>query len=128
MKTQASYLKTIERLRLKHSENAANGNHQANDAIRAKIILAWEGFNNAKPQTKHRVAPVGYITKPNAAKLMGCTSRSIDNWMKAGIIDYYKFRRAVYFKESDLLEAVEARKVARDAEESAGLGKSELEK
>lgn len=63
-------------------------------------------------------APMGYIKKPDAAKLMGCTIRSIDNWMKAGLVDFYKFGRAVYFKESDLMEAIEARKVARKAEDA----------
>jgi excisionase family DNA binding protein len=62
-------------------------------------------------------APMGYIQKAAAAKLMGCTIRSIDNWMKAGLIDFYKFGRAVYFKESDLMQAVESRKVARKAED-----------
>lgn len=65
-----------------------------------------------------RNAPKGYIRKPQAAEVLGMTIRSVDNYMKSGLIDFYKFGRAVYFKESDLLAAVESRKVARQAEDA----------
>lgn len=56
-------------------------------------------------------APIGYIKKEQAAKVLGATVRSIDNWMKMKMIPYYKFGRSVFFKESDLLETIEKRKV-----------------
>jgi excisionase family DNA binding protein len=65
-----------------------------------------------------RQAPTGYIRKQQAATVLGMTVRSVDNYMKTGLIDFYKFGRSVYFKESELLEAVEARKVARKAEDA----------
>ena len=63
-----------------------------------------------------RKTPPGYINKPAAAKLLNCTLRSIDNWTRLGIISHYKFGSAVLFKESDLMQDVEASKVARKAE------------
>ena len=55
---------------------------------------------------------MGYINKIEAASVMGCTVRSIDNWMKSKLIPHYKFGRAVYFKESALMESIEKHKVA----------------
>jgi len=72
--------------------------------------------NTPKPmsttKTNGRGTPMGYINKIEAASIMGCTVRSIDNWMKLKLIPHYKFGRAVLFKESDLLEAIEKTKVS----------------
>jgi len=61
-------------------------------------------------------SPKGYITKQQAADLLGMTARTIDNYMKTGLVDYYKFGRAVLFKESEIMASVEACKVARKTE------------
>ena len=57
-------------------------------------------------------APMGFILKPEAAQIMSCTVRSIDNWMKLKLIPHYKFGRRVYFKKSDLIESINKCKVA----------------
>lgn len=55
---------------------------------------------------------MGYINKHEAASVMGCTTRTIDNWMQTKLIPYYKFGRTVWLKESDLMEAIEKHRVA----------------
>ncbi len=62
-------------------------------------------------ETNTRTAPKGFIKKHEAAQILGCTTRSVDNWMKQELIPYYKFGRAVYFKEQDLLDSIEKCKV-----------------
>lgn len=47
MKSPESYLKTIARLRVKHTQNAQSDNWDANHGLRAKIITAWEGYHAA---------------------------------------------------------------------------------
>jgi excisionase family DNA binding protein len=54
------------------------------------------------------LAPKGYILKADAAKICGCTKRTVDNLMRRKLIPFYKFGRRVYFKEADLLKAIEA--------------------
>jgi excisionase family DNA binding protein len=56
-------------------------------------------------------APVGFVRKEQAAKIMGCSVRTIDHWMAQKLIPYYKFGHRVFLKESDLLAAVEKCKV-----------------
>jgi len=58
-----------------------------------------------------RGTPLGFINKTEAAHLLGCTIRSVDNFMKTKRIPYYKFARPVYFKAAEILKAVEASKV-----------------
>ena len=81
----------------------------------APATLLGHNVNNKKPMKTtelKRGAPMGYINKHEAAKIMGCTLRTIDNWMKNKLIPYYKFGRAVFLKESDLMEAIEKHRVA----------------
>lgn len=47
MKTPESYLKTIAKLRARHTQNVQSGNWDANHGLRAKIITAWEGYHVA---------------------------------------------------------------------------------
>ena len=46
--------------------------------------------------------PEPYIDKAEVAKRLGRTVRCIDNWMKRGLIPYYKIGRSVSFKWSDV--------------------------
>jgi excisionase family DNA binding protein len=55
--------------------------------------------------------PEGFLGKEEAAKLMGCQSRTIDNWMKWRMIPFYKFGKRVFFKKDDLFEAVTKHKI-----------------
>ena len=43
-----------------------------------------------------------YLTKPEVAERLRKTIRTIDNWMKRGILPYYKMGRSVSFKWSDV--------------------------
>lgn len=43
-----------------------------------------------------------YITKNEVARRLGKTLRTVDNWMKRGILPYYKIGRSVVFKWSDV--------------------------
>jgi excisionase family DNA binding protein len=44
----------------------------------------------------------GFIEKPELARRLGKTIRTIDNWMHRGILPYYKIGRSVAFKWSDV--------------------------
>ena len=46
--------------------------------------------------------PEGFIGKPEVARRLGKTLRTVDNWMKRGILPYYKIGRSVEFKWSDV--------------------------
>ena len=46
--------------------------------------------------------PEPFINKPEVARRLNKEVRTIDNWMKAGIIPYYKISRSVSFKWSEV--------------------------
>ncbi len=43
-----------------------------------------------------------FIDKPEVARRLKKTIRSVDNWMKRGLLPYYKIGRSVLFKWSDV--------------------------
>lgn len=46
--------------------------------------------------------PEPFISKPEVARRLGKTLRTVDNWMQRGILPYYKIGRSVEFKWSDV--------------------------
>ena len=46
--------------------------------------------------------PEGFITKAEVAKRLNKTLRTVDNWMKRGLLPYFKIGRSVAFKWSDV--------------------------
>lgn len=44
----------------------------------------------------------GFIGKPEVAKRLNKTLRTVDNWMQRGLIPYFKIGRSVSFKWSDV--------------------------
>ena len=46
--------------------------------------------------------PEGFISKSDVARRTGKTIRTVDNWMKRGILPYFKIRHSVLFKWSDV--------------------------
>ena len=46
--------------------------------------------------------PEEFIGKPEVARRLNKTIRSVDNWMKRGLLPYYKIGRSVSFKWSDV--------------------------
>jgi len=57
-----------------------------------------------KPNTTGQppAQPEGYIGKPEIAKRLNKTLRTVDNWMQLGLLPYYKIGRSVVFKWSDV--------------------------
>lgn len=55
-------------------------------------------------QTGDRPEPEGYIDKRECAKRLGRTVRSVDTYMAAGIIPFYKWGRTVAFRWSEVVE------------------------
>jgi len=54
-------------------------------------------------EPKHERQPQeGYIDKHECARMLGRTVRSVDTYMAAGIIPYYKLGRTVVFKWSEV--------------------------
>ena len=50
-------------------------------------------------------APKGYMRKPEAARRLAVTLRTVDNWMKRGFLKVHKIGRSVYIRESELMDA-----------------------
>jgi len=46
--------------------------------------------------------PEPFINKEEIARRLGKTLRTVDNWMKRGILPYFKIGRSVVFKWSDV--------------------------
>jgi len=46
--------------------------------------------------------PEGFINKAEVARRLNKRVRTIDNWMKRGILPYYKLGRSVVFKWSEV--------------------------
>jgi excisionase family DNA binding protein len=46
--------------------------------------------------------PEGFIDKTAVARRLNKTIRTVDNWMKRGLLPYYKIGRSVSFKWSDV--------------------------
>ncbi len=67
-------------------------------------------MNRAVPAPANGVLPVEeFINKAEVARRLKKQIRTIDNWMKRGILPYYKIGRSVVFKWSEV-EAALARK------------------
>ena len=50
----------------------------------------------------------GYINKPECARRLGKTVRSVDTYMKLGLIPFYKLGRTVAFKWSEVDEYIKS--------------------
>ena len=59
--------------------------------------------NNTQTITPSQpVTPECFIGKPEVAKRLNKTLRTVDNWMARGILPYYKIGRSVEFKWSEV--------------------------
>ncbi|MBL7808642.1 MAG: helix-turn-helix domain-containing protein [Saprospiraceae bacterium] len=52
--------------------------------------------------------PLKYLTKPQAAKLLGCSQGSLDGWARQGLLTRHKVGggRAVRYDRSELMQLV----------------------
>jgi hypothetical protein len=57
---------------------------------------------DAKPE-----GPEPYIDKPETARRLVCGVRTLDDWMKRGIVPYYKVSKRVMFRWSEVQKALE---------------------
>ena len=70
--------------------------------------MAGARGSNPEPEimnTDPKPAPAAaepYITKNETARRLGKTLRTVDNWMRRGLLPYYKIGRTVVFKWSDV--------------------------
>ena len=68
--------------------------------------------DNDKPNTQN-AAPEGYILKPEVAHRMSKTTRTIERWMREGILPFIKIgkgrRATVLFVWSDIQERLNTR-------------------
>src|ERR1022692_1631850 len=55
-------------------------------------------INDGDPFSTGRI-----LTKNQAAELLNITTRTVDEWMKRGLLPYLKIGRTVRFKEDDLM-------------------------
>jgi len=70
----------------------------------AKVLA--EAVPTTEPMTRQEFE--GYIGKPECARRLGRTLRSVDTYMALGIIPYYKLGRTVAFKWSEVDEHIKA--------------------
>jgi predicted DNA-binding transcriptional regulator AlpA len=48
-----------------------------------------------------------FINKPEVARRLGCAMRTLDSWMKRGIVPFYKVSKRVMFRWSEVQEVLE---------------------
>lgn len=60
------------------------------------VLMTTNASNPAAPLLE------AYIDKVEVARRLKKTPRTIDNYMKRGIVPYYKIRNSVYFKWSEV--------------------------
>jgi excisionase family DNA binding protein len=63
------------------------------------------GSNSAlamRPNLPQSTVEEGFISKPEVAKRLGKTLRTVDNWMGRGLLPYYKIGRSVNFRWSEV--------------------------
>lgn len=63
----------------------------------------------ARTNTKYMIEETqieGFIGKAEVARRLGKTTRTVDAWMKSGILPYYKPSRCVLFRWSDIEEQI----------------------
>jgi excisionase family DNA binding protein len=55
-----------------------------------------------RPEARPTTNVEGFISKPEVAKRLGKTLRTVDNWMNRGLLPYYKIGRSVNFRWSEV--------------------------
>lgn len=66
------------------------------------------GESMAEPKKKRTPTAPGILTKAQAADKLGVTVRTIELWMKKGILKFTRVGRSIYFNEVDVLALVPA--------------------
>lgn len=82
------------------------------EIIEVKIREAKAGPNAAGPVSSgiNLLTPAeGWVGKKEAAKHFNVSQRTLQNWMKKGVIPYVRIGRNVRFKLSDVDQAVKRR-------------------
>jgi predicted site-specific integrase-resolvase len=51
--------------------------------------------------------PLGFIREDRALEILGISRGTLTNWRKSGIIKSYKVARHLFFKEHELIKAIE---------------------
>ena len=69
----------------------------------AKIIEP----ENAAPMTRREFEE--FIDKVETARRLDCGLRTLDTWMKRGLVPYYKVSKRVMFRWSEVLIALQAK-------------------
>jgi len=63
-------------------------------------------FENYFPKSKAVKKEDGYISKKEAAKFLGCSVATIDNYRRKGIIKRHHIGSSVRFRKDELIAAV----------------------
>ena|SRR5579883_2143267 len=103
-----------------------NGNHSAlaeatarrgsasGEAAGRRGAVGGSGFAEVTGRGAGGPGFEAFITKPEVARRLNKQVRTVDNWMKCGILPYYKIGRSVVFKWGEIETALAARcRVAR---------------
>jgi len=59
-------------------------------------------MRRARKDMNQETKPEGFINKSEVARRLGKTTRTVDEWMRRGILPYYKPDRSVLFRWSDI--------------------------
>lgn len=63
-----------------------------------KLKMTAQSSETGQPSA----TPEGFIGKPEIARRLNMTVRTVDNWMARGILPYYKLGRTVAFRWGDV--------------------------
>ena len=62
---------------------------------------------NTTPMTRQEFEE--FIDKVETARRLGCGLRTLDSWMKRGLVPFYKVSKRVMFRWSEVVVALQAR-------------------
>jgi len=71
------------------------------------VLDCLKAFHESKPQPQPAPTPPDepdrLINKKEAARLLGCSQSTIDNYRRAGVLEAVKLGKAVRFRRGDVL-------------------------
>lgn len=76
---------------------------QLQAAITEAVSLA---ISRNKVDTSNPFEDVNYITRKDAAKILGCSLVSLNQWTKSGIIQGYRIGTRVRYKKIEVLNSL----------------------
>lgn len=78
--------------------------------IRVVLVEFTEELDKQETKSKKDIHEEILLNPTEIVKLLRISKVTLQKWMKAGKVPYYRLGRKVYFKESELLDTINLRK------------------